>query len=112
MASSGVLGRGVQGLWGGVAAGVTGVVRTPMQGYSDGTGVMAGVASSLHLLNTFSTQVASSCSVSLYLTSAAQTLVYVCCSKPQGLPTSRCIIHAAHTGTGQCTKHTRSCKHA
>ena len=37
-----MLGRGVQGLWGGVAAGVTGVVRTPMQGYSDGTGLMAG----------------------------------------------------------------------
>lgn len=36
------LGRGVQGLLGGVTAGVTGVVRAPLQGYNDGSGVVTG----------------------------------------------------------------------
>ena len=35
-------GRGLQGLVGGVADGVTGVVRAPLQGYNDGSGVVAG----------------------------------------------------------------------
>ena len=33
---------GLQGLVGGVTAGVTGEVRAPLQGYSDGSGVIAG----------------------------------------------------------------------
>lgn len=36
------VGRGLQGLVGGVTAGVTGVVRAPLQGYNDGSGVIAG----------------------------------------------------------------------
>ena len=44
-AGTGVLGRGLKGLVGGVAAGVTGVVRTPIQSYNDGTGVMTGLSS-------------------------------------------------------------------
>lgn len=42
-AGTGVLGRGLRGLVGGVTAGVTGVVRTPLQSYNDGTGVMTGM---------------------------------------------------------------------
>ena len=38
----GVMGQGLRGLVGGVTAGVTGVVRAPLQGYSDGTGLIAG----------------------------------------------------------------------
>ena len=38
----GVVGQGLRGLVGGVTAGVTGVVRAPLQGYSDGTGLIAG----------------------------------------------------------------------
>lgn len=38
-----VVGRGLQGLVGGVTAGVTGVVRTPLQAYNDGSGVIAGM---------------------------------------------------------------------
>ncbi len=38
----GVMGQGLRGLVGGVAAGVTGVVRAPLQGYNDGTGLVAG----------------------------------------------------------------------
>ena len=45
-AGTGVLGRGLKGLVGGVTAGVTGVVRTPIQSYNDGTGVMTGLSSS------------------------------------------------------------------
>ncbi|KAL3150505.1 hypothetical protein ABBQ32_000323 [Trebouxia sp. C0010 RCD-2024] len=41
------LGRGVQGLLGGVTAGVTGVVRAPLQGYNDGSGVVTGVGRGL-----------------------------------------------------------------
>lgn len=37
-----VVGWGLQGLVGGVTAGVTGVVRAPLQGYNDGSGVIAG----------------------------------------------------------------------
>lgn len=37
-----MVGRGFQGLVGGVTAGVTGVVRAPLQGYNDGSGVIAG----------------------------------------------------------------------
>ena len=37
-----VVGQGLQGLLGGVTAGVTGVVRAPLQGYNDGSGVIAG----------------------------------------------------------------------
>lgn len=37
-----MVGRGLQGLVGGVTAGVTGVVRAPLQGYNDGSGVIAG----------------------------------------------------------------------
>lgn len=36
------MGQGLKGLVGGVTAGVTGVVRAPLQGYNDGTGVIAG----------------------------------------------------------------------
>ena len=38
----GAMGQGLRGLVGGVAAGVTGVVRAPLQGYNDGTGLVAG----------------------------------------------------------------------
>lgn len=41
-----MVGRGLQGLVGGVTAGVTGVVRTPLQAYNDGSGVIAGTYSS------------------------------------------------------------------
>ncbi|KAL0034546.1 hypothetical protein WJX79_007807 [Trebouxia sp. C0005] len=43
----GVVGQGLRGLVGGVAAGVTGVVRAPLQGYNDGTGLVAGVGRGL-----------------------------------------------------------------
>ena len=36
------MGQGLRGLGGGVTAGVTGVVRAPLQGYNDGTGLVAG----------------------------------------------------------------------
>lgn len=38
----GLVGQGLRGLVGGVTAGVTGVVRVPLQSYNDGSGVIAG----------------------------------------------------------------------
>ncbi|KAK9829132.1 hypothetical protein WJX72_004063 [[Myrmecia] bisecta] len=41
------LASGLYGLYGGVTAGVTGIVRAPMDGYSDGSGVLLGLGRGL-----------------------------------------------------------------
>ena len=45
------MGQGLRGLVGGVAAGVTGVVRAPLQGYNDGTGLVAGRSQAIACFN-------------------------------------------------------------
>ena len=46
-----MVGQGLRGLVGGVAAGVTGVVRAPLQGYNDGTGLVAGRSEAIACFN-------------------------------------------------------------
>ena len=71
------LGRGVQGLLGGVTAGVTGVVRAPLQGYNDGSGVVAG-------------------NPCLHLLLATAALSAACSSKPSGTHDCQVLLTAIH----------------